>query len=134
MDQSASESIPYTDEMVTLVKLEDESTRILLDFMPTDGVNEFEVFVGGRRLRKNSIQKFNSSLDQDSPEADETLPPEFTIENGNELVLAQPPVGNSRVLIVRKLGKLWQNSGEQLRYSTNSIAQFIRNATTSLPK
>jgi hypothetical protein len=38
------------------------------------------------------------------------------------------------VLIVRKVGKLWQTAGEQLRYSKNSIAEFIRGATTDLPK
>jgi hypothetical protein len=134
MDQSVSESIPYTDEMISLIKLEDESTRILLDWMPTQGVNEFEVFVGGRRLRKNSISRFDLTRDQDSPEGDVTLLPEFTLVNGNELVLAEPPVANSRVLVVRKVGKRWQNLGEQLRYAQNSIAEFIRGATTDLPK
>lgn len=134
MDQSVSETIPYTDEMISSIKLEDESTRIVLDWMPENGVNEFEVFVGGRRLRKNTISKFDLTRDQDSPEGDVQLAPEFTLENGNQLVLANPPVANSRVLVIRKVGKRWQLPGEQLRYAQNTIAEFIRGATTDLPK
>jgi hypothetical protein len=133
MDQSLSETIPYKDEHISLIKLDDESTRIVLDWMPSS-VNEFEVFVGGKRLRKNAIQIFNSSIDQDSPEADITIPPQYTLEGGNTVVLGSKAPANSRVLIVRKVGKLWQTAGEQLRYSTSSIAEFIRGATTDLPK
>ena len=149
MDQSASESIPYKDEMTTLVKLEDESSQILLDWMPSKGVDEFEVFVSGRRLRKNSKQSYQAQtvdsngnlitdfIDQTSPAGDVTLEPEFTLTiEGNIAVvnLLSPPENNARVLIVRKLGKTWQNAGEQLRYANNSIAEFIRGATTELPK
>ena len=133
MDQSLSESIPYRDELISLIKLDDESTRIVLDWMPSS-INEFEVFVGGKRMRKSAIQVFDSSIDQDSPEADVVIPPEYTLENGNILILTNKPPANSRVLVVRKVGKLWQNSGEQLRYATNAIAEFIRGATTDLPK
>jgi hypothetical protein len=133
MDQSLSESIPYRDELISLIKLDDESTRIVLDWMP-GSINEFEVFVGGKRMRKNAIQVFDSSIDQDSPEADVVIPPEYTLENGNVLILTNKPPANSRVLVVRKVGKRWQNPGEQLRYATNAIADFIRGATTDLPK
>ena len=150
MDQGITESIPYTDEMVTLIKLEDESTQIVLDWIPTKGVDEFEVFVSGKRLRKNAIsayqfQKVDSDgnliqdfINQDSPEGDTILPPEFeltiTDDNVAIITLLNSPEANSRVLIVRKIGKLWQNPGEQLRYAKNSIAEFIRGATTELPK
>ena len=149
MDQSASETIPYKDEMVTLIKLEDESTQILLDWIPSKGTDEFEVFVSGRRLRKSPLtiyqtQEVDSNgnlitdfIDQTSPNGDIVLEPEFTltIENNIAVVnLAVTPTENSRVLIVRKLGKTWQNDGEQLRYTQNPIAEFIRGATTELPK
>ena len=137
MDQSLSETIPYKDEHISLIKLDDESTRIVLDWTPSKGINEFEVFVGGKRLRKNAIQVFDSSVDQDSPEADIVVPPEYTLEtvgSSTVLVLTNTAPANSRVLIVRKVGKLWQTAGEQLRYSKNSIAEFIRGATTDLPK
>ena len=58
MDQSEKETIPYRDEMVSLIALEDESTQIVLDWLPTKGVDEFEIFVGGRRLRKNAISSY----------------------------------------------------------------------------
>jgi hypothetical protein len=149
MDQSNKETVPYKDEMVTLIALEDESTQIVLDWLPSKGVDEFEIFVGGRRLRKNAIsayqfQEIDESgnlvkdyLDQDSPGGDVTIEPEFTlsIDNDTAIVnLAEVPPTNSRILVVRRLGKTWQKPGEQLRYADNSIARFIRGATTDLPK
>ena len=149
MDQSDKETIPYKEQMVSLIALEDESTQIVLDWLPTKGVNEFEIFVGGRRLRKNAISAYQFQevdedgnvitglINKDSPEGDVVLDAEFTltIENNVATVnLAQTPATNSRILIVRKLGKTWQNPGEQLRYSENPIAQFIREATTDLPE
>jgi hypothetical protein len=149
MDQSDKETIPYKDQLVSLIALEDESTQIILDWLPTKGVDEFEIFVGGRRLRKNAISAYQFQevdadgnlitefIDRDSPEGDITLDPEFTltIENDTAIVdLAERPATNSRILMVRKIGKTWQKPGEQLRYSENPIAQFIRGATTDLPK
>jgi hypothetical protein len=149
MDQSNSETIPYTDQMVSLIALDDESTQVVLDWVPTKGVNEFEIFVGGRRLRKNAIpsyqfQEVDASgnvitglIDQNSPEGDTVLQPEFTLaidDNVATVSLVETPAENSRILVVRKLGKTWQLPGEQLRYADNSIANFIRGATTDLPK
>jgi hypothetical protein len=149
MDQSDKETVPYRDRMISLIALEDESTQIVLDWLPTKGVDEFEIFVGGKRLRKNAIaayqfQKVDENgnlvtglIDKDSPEGDTTLDAEFTltIENDVAIVeLAEKPATNSRTLIVRKVGKLWQIPGQQLRYSDNPVAQFIRGATTDLPK
>ena len=149
MDQSDKETVPYKDQMVSLIALEDESTQIVLDWLPTKGVDEFEIFVGGRRLRKNAIPAYQFQevdadgnlvtglIDKDSPEGDITLDPEFTltIENNTAIVdLVERPLTNSRILIVRKVGKTWQKPGEQLRYSNDPVAQFIRGATTDLPK
>jgi hypothetical protein len=149
MDQSDKETVPYKEQMVSLIALEDESTQIVLDWLPTKGVDEFEIFVGGRRLRKNAIAAYqfqevdadgnlvSGLIDKDSPQGDITLDAEFTlsIENDTAIVeLVETPPTNSRILIVRKIGKTWQQPGEQLRYSDNPIAQFIRGATTDLPK
>jgi hypothetical protein len=149
MDQSGKESIPYKDELVSLVKLEDESSLIVLDWLPVNGVDEFEVFVAGRRLRKNAISSYqfqttddagnidNDVISQKSPDGDVEIPAEFTLTIADDVAivnLAERPLDSSRVLIVRKIGKVWQLPGEQLRYANNPIAQFIRGATTDLPK
>ena len=149
MDQSDKETIPYKDQMVSTIALDDESTQILLDWMPTNGVNELEIFVGGRRLRKNAITAYQfqendadgnlvtSLIDQNRPGGDVVLDAEFTLTIDNDVAtvsLVDTPEANSRILIVRKLGKTWQSPGEQLRYSQNPIAQFIRGATTGLPE
>jgi hypothetical protein len=76
-------------------------------------------------------------IDQNSPEGDTVLQPEFTLAIDNNVAtvsLVETPAENSRILVVRKLGKTWQLPGEQLRYADNSIANFIRGATTDLPK
>jgi hypothetical protein len=149
MDQSTSETIPYTDQMVSLIALDDESTQVVLDWVPTKGVDEFEIFVGGRRLRKNAIPAYQfqevdangnvvtALINQNSPEGDIVIQPEFTLaieDNVATVSLVEAPSENSRILVVRKLGKTWQLPGEQLRYADNSISNFIRGATTDLPK
>ena len=54
-DQNAAKSLPYKDETLTTIFTADGTTKTYeLDFTPTN-VNEFEVFVAGRRLRKNTF-------------------------------------------------------------------------------
>ena len=132
-DQGRQETIPYTDEVRTLQFETDGPTNtFLLDFTP-NSVNEIEVFAAGKRLRKIQLQSFDNTLNQDSPEADVTLPPEFTIsDNVLDLDVALPD--NTKLYTIRKIGRSWVNPGEQLRYAKNSIADFLRAATTSLPK
>ena len=133
IDQSASETIPYKDEIVTTILTPDGTTGSFeLDFVP-NSIDEFEVFAAGRRLRKNSIQSFDNTIDQDSPEADITLDPEFTV-TGSTLNLNFVPGENQKVIVVRKIGKLWTDQGVSLSNSENDIARFLRDATVDLPE
>jgi hypothetical protein len=100
-----------------------------------DPVDFVEVFVGGRRLRKKSIQQFNAAIDQDSPEADITIAPEFEIDlANNKIILNQALANGIQVEIVRKVGKIWNESGKSLAASENEISKFLRGATIELPK
>ena len=106
------------------------------------GVNEFEVFVEGKRLRKNSIKSYNVSLGMDSPAADVDLPAEFTIAANSSILtlIGVPPAVNTRITVVRKIGKLWneieipQQSTTPLSQTENEIARFLRAKEVSLPQ
>ena len=133
MDQSSYQTVPYTDEIRTLQYEADGSTGAYTLDWTTSNKNEFEVFVAGRRLRKDSIQLFDTTIAQDSPEADITVDAEFTLSS-NTVTLNTIPVAGTKVFIIRKIGKSWQKSGESLRVAENPIAQFLRDQTIDLPK
>lgn len=141
-DQGSAKTVPYRD--VTQVQ-EEISTGVLnfnLNFIARTA-DEFEVFVAGKRLTKTDIVAFNPEIAMDSPEGDETLPPEFRLENtvdsnGNILsssvILSKVPPEDSKILFVRKVGKLWTEPGVSLGETQNDIGYFLRAGTTTLPE
>ena len=146
IDQSPAENVPYTDRTLTQVFTADGTTASYeLDFTPTQGVNEFEVFVAGRRLRKNAISSYQVDtkdsagnfvtrfIAQDSAEGDVTLPVEFTL-SGSTLELAVTPEADQKVTVVRRVGQSWTNAGESLVDAKNDIAEFLKARTVELPK
>jgi len=135
--QSANENINYNDTIYTQTFISDGSSTFELDFVPTS-IDSFEVIVGGKRLRKNAIQRFNHMLDQDSIDGDETISAEFSLENNIiTFNLDRPssvPLDGEKIQIVRKIGKTWSETGTSLAYANNPIARFLRGATIQLPK
>jgi hypothetical protein len=104
------------------------------------------VFVAGRRLRKTTLESYqlNTALrtahatsteviSQDSPEGDVTLPAEFSLQNGNELVLLETPGANQKVIVVRKQGRLWNDQGTALSNAKSDISRFLLSTTVDLP-
>lgn len=144
MDQGFQQTVPYKDETIisTYEVLEGEfQTEFDLDFTPIS-INEFEVFVAGKRLRKNEIEVFDPSVAIDSPEGDSTLPAEFTIDGATLIVsitadadyIAQLTTNKYQVKVIRKVGKLWTEPGESLTDANNKIAKFLRDKSVALPK
>ena len=132
-NQGYTQTIPYKDETIQVRHTGDDSTNTFnLGYEP-QSVNELEVFVGGRRLRKNSISLFDITKDQDSPEGDVTLPAEFEI-SGNNLVLTTTPVLGESIIIVKKQGKLWAPLGESLEEAENSVTRFLKAEQAELPE
>ena len=138
LNVSGKNSMPYKDETLTTVFTADGTLSTYeLDFTPGN-INEFEVFVAGKRLRKNSISVYkfdnvNGPLAQDSPEGDQTLTAEFTL-TGNQLALTTTPVQNTKVIVVRKQGQRWSEPGISLADSDSNISRFLRAATVDLPR
>ena len=135
MEQSIGQTIPYKDETLTQILTADgTSTAYELDFIPNN-INEFEVFVAGKRLRKNAITIFNPTVDLDSPEGDETSVAEFSVDGTTStLTLTTAPLENQKIIIIRKLGKLWTDVGTSLANQENDIARFLRAKVTELVK
>jgi hypothetical protein len=133
-DQSAFQTVPYKDETITEIFTSDGSTEnITLSWEP-QSVNEFEVFVAGRRLRKNSIRSYNATLGMDSPEADVILPAEFSVSGTSTIcTLLVAPSVNTKIIVVRRIGKLW-NPDTALSQAENDIARFLRAKEVSLPQ
>jgi len=149
--QGRNETIKYRDQVLTKKEIAiADQVEFDLGFSITDllanytiftgrsnvnPVDFVEVFVGGRRLRKKSIQQFDATLDQDSPEADITVAPEFEIDlANNKIVLNQALANGIQVEIVRKIGKIWNEPGKSLAASENEISRFLRGATIEIPK
>ena len=125
-----------------------------------------DVFVGGKRLRKDTpleptnknkdtnYYKFNATIDQDSPDADEIIAPEYTVENimidqqsrtllklnvQDQLHIDGTPLLGENLKVVTKTGQLWNDIVDgtatlSMSESTNDIARFIRDKTISLPR
>ena len=135
---SGKNSMPYKDETITTIFTADgTSSTYELDFT-AGNINEFEVFVAGKRLRKNSINNYifnevTGPVSQDSPEGDEEISAEFTV-NGNQLVLTTTPTQNTKVIVVRKQGQRWTEPGIPLADSDSNISRFLRAARVDLPR
>ena len=148
LDQSIDTNMPYRDVTVSQSFVGDgtSNTFSITDFTFNPNASykdQVEVFVGGKRLRKDSVQAYKfeqiisgvttSSIAQDSPEGDETLPAQYTF-TGNNLVLAMPASENTIVNVVKKEGRLWSDPGTRLAKANNNISSFLLASTIDLPR
>ena len=161
-NQSSTFSMPYKDNILTTVfTATGDSSGFTLDFDPTtlaeqytastgrsiDPTEFFEVFVAGKRLRKTPLQSYelnsqnrtdfgttDEKISQDSPEGDVTLPAEFSIRDRTELVLQQEPAVNTKVIVVRRVGLTWNDTGKTLSSSDTDVARFLRSTEVDLPR
>jgi len=122
-----SKTIPYKDTMLTqnFKNVSSEQTQYELQFN-VNNVNEVEVFVGGTRLRKNEIAKYDITKGLDSTEADIILPAEFSISNDLKTVILtnNPPEGVT-VTVTKKIGQVWNLSGNVDNNTNLTIKQFL---------
>ena len=149
-DQGNSQNMPYNDQTLISSFIADGTTNtVTLDFIPEspnlygDAIDTIEVFVAGRRLRKNSISSYRfettenetiiEPLAQDSPQGDITLDAEFTLE-GNVLTFTDTPSENVQIQVIRKVGNTWSDPGTPLGQADNAISRFLRSVTVDLPR
>jgi hypothetical protein len=145
-----SETIPYKDEYVIKTHTADgNSDTYDVPFIPsitTIGTNvatDFEVFVGGYRLKKKEYDIF-AKIDAlsgqltypdypDSVEGDITLPAEFsnTPSISSAIKLTVTPQLGTKIVVVKKQGKLWNDPGQRLAKSDNSVSNFLKTTGTN---
>lgn len=158
---SADQTLPYSETQDRQDLIADGSSKVLigLDFIPTKSVrtgvwtrnsipNDFgpcdqiEVFVNGRRLRKDPLSIYNENQGSSSPVADEIAEAEFSVDgftNGIRLTDVYP--AGTRIIVIRRLGKIWYDNGistasagKSLALNQTEIAEFLRNKVTKLPE
>jgi hypothetical protein len=159
IDSGDQESIPYFEEQQRFDFVGDGSSLVIgpLPFIPvktnkegwyTESIPEeygpcyeIEVFVAGKRLRKDPDEIFDESLGSFSPLADKKIEAEFSVDGFSASVrlTSSVPAGR-RITIIRKIGSIWydrkltQISSQPLLDNTNKIAKFIAEKTTKLPE
>jgi len=145
-NQSVDTILPYKDEIIVVNTVGDGINKeFALEFV-ANNENEFEVFVGGTRMRKTKLQSYeldtinreiysneNEYISQDSPEGDITLPPEFTVVD-NTLVFHEAPKEGVKILIIRKIGLEWTKPGDRLVDTDTPLSRIIRSVEADLPR
>ena len=114
-------------------------TTITSEFGPCDSV---EVFVGGRRLRKDPLQVYDETLGSEGSGVYKTLEAEFSVDGATPYIRLTTTVpAGTRITVIRKLGRVWYDRGENtittgvsLLENNTAIAKFIAEKTTKIPE
>jgi hypothetical protein len=170
VDSSITETIPYSEEQERVDFVSDGSSLLIgpLNFVPsrsnadfyriTDVVNgslvhesiplaygrcdEIEVFVAGRRLRKNSVSIYNELLGASSPLADTEVEAEFSVDGASPYIrLTTASTAGARITVIKRVGKTWYNQGTTTASlgipfadNTTPMITFIKEKSTQLPE
>jgi len=153
IDIGPQETIPYKDEYIVETFVTGDSSGIVpLNYIPNfkegtidDGstaytgwyrdtipedygqCDELEVFVGGFRLKKAPFIMHDQNIHPESPDGDQDVEAEFSVNIDTAGIrLTNPPEEGTKVVIVKKLGKVWNDPGISLANSDNNIANFIK--------
>ena len=137
-DQNTYENINYADEYLTQTFVSDGTqTRFTLDFslsewMQSFGISEnnlkdmFDIKVAGKRINKVATRVYDPEKALDSPEADINVSAEYTIDvENNQIVLTRVPPADVKIVIMRKLGKIWNDYGKPLSESLTDVSAFL---------
>ena len=90
--------------------------------------NEVEVFVAGYRLKKKPYKLHDITIDPSSL-GDVDHEAEFSVDGTSSSIrLTTPPPDDTKIVVIKKIGKLWNDLDTSLVDSTNNIANFIKAA------
>jgi hypothetical protein len=89
---------------------------------------DIEVFVGGRRLRKCPLEVFDPLLGQDSPSGNKMLEAEFAVNKnvGAYVRLTEAPPPGVKIVVQKRIGRVWTNNDTTLSDANSDPAKFIR--------
>jgi hypothetical protein len=158
---SSDQDLPYTETQDRQDLMADGSSKVLtgLNFIPAKSsrtivwtrnsipsdfgpCDQIEVFINGRRLRKDPIAVYDENNGSSSPVADKVLEAEFSVDgfsNGIRLTDVYP--AGTRVIVIRRIGKIWYeqgistpSAGRSLALNQTEVAEFLRSRVTKLPE
>ena len=90
--------------------------------------NEVEVFVAGYRLKKTPYKLHDITIDP-SNLGDVDYEAEFSVDGTSSTIrLTTPAPDDTKIVVVKKIGKMWSDANTSLVDSTNNIANFIKAA------
>jgi hypothetical protein len=103
--------------------------------------DEVEIFVGGKRLNKNSVKIYEENLGASSPNADIDQEAEFSVNRTTKMIrLTNPVPAGVQITIIRKSGNLWYEKGVNsaskgvtMLDNDTVIINFIEQRSTLLP-
>jgi hypothetical protein len=103
--------------------------------------DEVEIFVGGRRLNKDSTKIYEETLGASSPTADIDVEADFSVNRATKSIrLTSPVPAGIRITILRRTGKVWLEKGETtaskgvtMLDNDTVIVNFIEQKSTLLP-
>ena len=112
-------------------------TGIILSNL-ANAVDQVEVYYGGRRLRKTSLEVHDKSVSYyNSLESIIVHPPEFTITTSTRaltLNITEEIKAGTRITVIKREGELWEDtSSTSLLSSAGTQANFLRFRTADLP-
>jgi hypothetical protein len=104
--------------------------------------DEVEVFAAGIRLKKDPMPIYDEDQGFSSPAADRLIEAEFSVDGSNPYIrLTKPVPAGLRITVIRKLGKIWYDrgnetasSGKTFHKNDNPIVRFILAKNTSFPE
>ena len=158
-DLGYDQRLPYNESQDRFDFYSDGSTLLVgpLDFVPRQSsrsswiritipdsysaCDELEIFVAGTRLRKDPYTVFNPQAASFSPDGDEIVEAEFSVDGiTNYVRLTNPIRAGTRITVIRRTGKIWYDRGSTTASAgitfldnTNAVAKFIAAKTSDLP-
>jgi hypothetical protein len=130
VDISPNENLPYNETQDRQDFVSDGSTLLVgpLNFVPSKGTrtswftetipedngpcDQIEVFVGGRRLRKDPVNLYVEVNGITSPDADESVEAEFSVDGASPYIqLTEKVPAGTRITVIRRTGKTWYDRG-----------------------
>lgn len=129
VDYSMNEIVVYGSYMFRCVQNHTSSESF------ADDKVKWEYFVGTQRLKKVPYKVYNNDLHPESPEGDEQFEADFAVDGTSHTVrLTQDLTIGTKVVVIKKVGYIWNDPGKSLVDSNNKVANFLKNTSTLFPR
>ena len=126
-DYSVDEIVLYGSSTFKCVSAHTSSSNFT-----TDREN-WTFFIGNQRLKKHSYAVHNVETHWESTEGDVTFAADFSVDETTAgVTLTNDLAIGTKIIVIKKVGKVWYDPGTALVDSNNKIANFIK-ATEGVP-